>query len=559
VDGSGDVYFTDLSHNELDELTPSGLLTVIAGGGSIVPSTSSVLATSAVLSAPFGVAVNALGTTVYIADQGHHEVDEVTGGQLSVIAGGGATAPSTTPETATSAHLMSPIGLLLDGSGDLFVADTAGGEVYEVTGGQLSVIAGGGATAPSTTPETATAARWSGAYELAVYGSDLYVTDPGASEVYEIDIPAAAPTFSADSPASSATVGTSYGYTFVAAESPAPTYALVGIVPSWLSIGASTGTVVGTPPSGTTTFSYAVSASNGINPVATTATFTVATSPASVAAPAPPVTVPTTVAVPVTLPVTPPATALPVPSPLLVPTGGGAAATPTGAGYWALSPAGALSRHGNAGNFGSENTAMLNAPIVAVGSTTSGRGYWLAGADGGVFNFGDARFFGSLSATHLDAPIVAISRAANNGGYLLAGADGGVFAFGDATFEGSMATTHLNRAITSMVAAPGGEGYWLVGADGGVFSFGGAHFYGSLGAINVNRHIVGIAATPDGKGYWLVGANGAVSAFGDAKSFGSLAASSITRIVGIVADGNVGYRLITAQGNAVAFGTTPTS
>jgi len=32
-----------------------------------------------------------------------------------------------------------------------------------------------------------------------------------------------------------------------------------------------------------------------------------------------------------------------------------------------------------------------------------------------------------------------------------------------------------------------------------------------------------------------------------------------THVTGIIAGANVGYRLITAQGNAVAFGTTPTS
>jgi hypothetical protein len=35
--------------------------------------------------------------------------------------------------------------------------------------------------------------------------------------------------------------------------------------------------------------------------------------------------------------------------------------------------------------------------------------------------------------------------------------------------------------------------------------------------------------------------------------------SSTTAIIGIVAETNIGYRLITAQGNAIAFGTTPTS
>jgi hypothetical protein len=65
--------------------------------------------------------------------------------------------------------------------------------------------------------------------------------------------------------------------------------------------------------------------------------------------------------------------------------------------------------------------------------------------------------------------------------------------------------------------------------------------------------------TPDGKGYWLVAANGGVFSFGDAKFFGSLHPASGAHIVGIVADADIGYRLITAEGNAVPFGTTPTS
>ena len=78
------------------------------------------------------------------------------------------------------------------------------------------------------------------------------------------------------------------------------------------------------------------------------------------------------------------------------------------------------------------------------------------------------------------------------------------------------------------------------------------------------RHQAGAArphrggvVTPDGKGYWLVSATGVVTTFGDAKFFGSMPVTNATAIVGIVADANIGYRLITAQGNAIAFGTTP--
>jgi hypothetical protein len=661
VDSSGNVYFADTAHNEIDKVTTGGQLSVIAGGGSTVPtlSNSPVTATTALLSSPTGVAISSSGN-LYISDDSHNLIEEVTNpgvsGALSVVAGGGSTVPSTTPALATSVLVSQPYGVAVDSSGNVFFSSFAGDDLDElaVSTGDVAVIAGGGSTVATTvnSPITGTAAYVQNPRGVAVDSiGNVYVADEGHNDIEEVNPAAAtpvAPTFSAQSPATSATVGTSYGYPFVAGGTPTPTYALVGqpswltigantgIVvgtppvgnttftygviasngtnptatagpftvatsaaptaptfsaqspattatvgtsysypfvaagpptpayalvgqPSWLSIGASTGIVVGTPPVGNTTFTYGVIASNGINPTATAGPFTVATSPASLAPATPSVTV-TTVPVavpPVTVTAVPPTSVLPPSSPLLVPSGGGAAATPTGAGYWALSPSGDLSNYGNAGNFGSENSLKLNAPIVAVNSTTSGDGYWLVGADGGVFTFGNATFEGSMAGKHLDSPIVAMSRTTNNGGYLLAAANGGVFSFGDATFEGSMSGKHLNGDITSMVSSPGANGYWLVGSDGGVFSFGGAHFYGSLGAIDVDRHIVGIAATPTGKGYWLVGTNGVVSAFGDAKFFGSMPASATTRIVGIVADGNVGYRLITAQGKAVPFGTTP--
>ena len=372
--------------------------------------------------------------------------------------------------------------------------------------------------------------------------------------------PAVAPT-SITGMASTATVGTAYSDSVVANGSPAPTYSVTaGALPDGLSLNPTTGAVTGTPTTAGP-YSFEVTATNGGGAFPQTFTGTVAAAVIVTPAPVPTTTtlppVTTTPPVPTTSPAPTPSPALPSDSPLLVPTGGGAAATPTGAGYWALTPGGALSNHGNAGNLGSTNTAKLNAPIVAVGSTTNGKGYWLAGADGGVFNYGDAKFFGSLGTKHITSPVVAMSRTPDNGGYLLASANGAVYAFGDATLEGSRATKHLNQAITSMVSSPDGKGYLLVGTDGGVFNYGDAHFEGSLGATDVNKHIVGIAATPDGKGYWLVAANGAVFSFGDARFFGSLGATGKAHVVGIVADANVGYRLITAQGNAIAFGTTP--
>ena len=91
---------------------------------------------------------------------------------------------------------------------------------------------------------------------------------------------AQAPTFVLASPSLTATVGQVYGYTFLASGVPTPTYSLKTGAPSWLSIDPTGGTLTGTPPTGTKSFTYTVVASNGVTPDAT-ATFTVTAAKAS--------------------------------------------------------------------------------------------------------------------------------------------------------------------------------------------------------------------------------------------------------------------------------------
>jgi uncharacterized protein DUF11/putative Ig domain-containing protein len=70
------------------------------------------------------------------------------------------------------------------------------------------------------------------------------------------------PTFTTDAPPTTATVGTPYVYGFAAGGVPTPTFALAQGAPSWLTIDGASGAVRGTPPSGTTSFSYSVVATN---------------------------------------------------------------------------------------------------------------------------------------------------------------------------------------------------------------------------------------------------------------------------------------------------------
>ena len=224
----------------------------------------------------------------------------------------------------------------------------------------------------------------------------------------------------------------------------------------------------------------------------------------------------------------------PAPAPAPLPAAVTLAAVQTSAqpgGYRMVTAGGQVHSYGATGPLGG-----AAGPIAGVASTPSGRGYWLVSPSGGVFTFGDAGFHGSTGNVRLSQPIVDIAATPSGQGYRFVAADGGVFAFGDAAFYGSTGDMRLNQPIASMAGTPDGNGYWLVARDGGVFAFGNAPFYGSTGNVALNQPITGIVSSPDGHGYRCVAADGGVFAFGNGpfyRSAGNVALGS--PVVGVAA------------------------
>ena len=213
----------------------------------------------------------------------------------------------------------------------------------------------------------------------------------------------------------------------------------------------------------------------------------------------------------------------------------GAAATPSGNGYWLVASDGGIFSFGDARFLGSTGALRLNQPIVGMASTPAGDGYWLVASDGGIFTFGRAKFLGSTGAIRLRQPIVGMAPTPSGNGYWLVAADGGVFSFGDARFHGSTGNIIVHRPIVGMAPTPTGNGYWFVADDGGVFNFGDAGFAGSASGQPATSPIVAIAASAGGHGYWLAGQDGSVLPFGDAGNLGSAVGLVGQPVVGLAA------------------------
>jgi len=139
VDPSGNVYFTAL--NSVYRLQSGGVLTRVAGTGRPGYSGDGGPATSAQLNGPQGLAIDSAGN-IYIADTGNQRVRLVKNGVITTFAGTGIAGFEGDFGGATSANLHLPSAVALDGSGNVYIADSANNVVRIVTAGIISSFVG---------------------------------------------------------------------------------------------------------------------------------------------------------------------------------------------------------------------------------------------------------------------------------------------------------------------------------------------------------------------------------------------------------------------------------
>ena len=150
VDGSGTVYIADSSNHRVRKVTPAGIISTVAGTGTDNFNGDNIAAVNAQLNRPTSIAVVASGD-LYIADSSNHRIRKVaaTNGIITTVAGNGLPGYSGDVGPATSATLRFAVGVALDSTGNLFIADAGNHVVRKVTpaNGFIFTVAGNGAGA----------------------------------------------------------------------------------------------------------------------------------------------------------------------------------------------------------------------------------------------------------------------------------------------------------------------------------------------------------------------------------------------------------------------------
>jgi len=195
VDGSGNLYIADQFNYRIRKVTPQGNISTVAGNGTFNPigaAGDGAQATTVQLGVPTDVYVAPDGS-LYIPEYFTHRVRKVrSNGVIITIAGNGNYGSSGDGGLAVSALLNAPYRVALDAQGNLFIADSANNRVrrVDVTTGIITTVAGTGTAGIEGDGGLATLANLYGATGLTVdAGGTLYIAQSNSILIDTVNIP----------------------------------------------------------------------------------------------------------------------------------------------------------------------------------------------------------------------------------------------------------------------------------------------------------------------------------------------------------------------------------
>jgi sugar lactone lactonase YvrE len=166
VDAVGNAYVADRDNNRIRKITPTGIVTALAGGAKGYRDGAGE---QAQFSGPTGIGIDGRGN-LYVADAGNYRIRKIApAGEVATVA------------DDRAARLSNPLGAVVDARGNVYVADRGFWRIRKITPAGIVTTLAGGATSwrgTDVVDALGTAAKFFGPSGLAVDArGNLFVAD----------------------------------------------------------------------------------------------------------------------------------------------------------------------------------------------------------------------------------------------------------------------------------------------------------------------------------------------------------------------------------------------
>ena len=178
VDGAGNVYVADSLNNLLRKVTASGVVSTLAGSPGTAGGADGT-GSDALFHGPQGLAIDAGGNNLYVADTNNHTIRNVvpSTGVVTTLSGLAGNSGSV-DGPGNVARFSYPSGVAVDRAGNLYVADTGNHTIRVIPPSGLVSTLAGLAGSSGGADGTGSAARFDSPSDVAVDSSgNLYVAD----------------------------------------------------------------------------------------------------------------------------------------------------------------------------------------------------------------------------------------------------------------------------------------------------------------------------------------------------------------------------------------------
>lgn len=180
IDSQDNLYVVDSGNNNIRKISPSGIVSTFAGS---TEGDTDGMGTDAKFNEPIGITMDEQGI-LYVADSGNNKIRKISpSGIVSTFAG---SIQGDADGTGTSAQFSTPIGIIIDSHGTVYVGDTFNNKIRKITpNGQVSTVAG---NIQGDADGTGTNAQFNFPIGITIDNQDnLYVADSENNKIRKIN------------------------------------------------------------------------------------------------------------------------------------------------------------------------------------------------------------------------------------------------------------------------------------------------------------------------------------------------------------------------------------